>query len=211
MALTVTSPAFRANGEIPRQFTRDDANMSPPMEWHDAPVGTRSFALVVEDPDAPKGMFRHWAVYDIPETSTSLSHGAGSHDQRADLRMGNNDFGNSGYDGPQPPPGHGTHHYHFRLFALRDAHLNVPPRCSAKDVVEAARAHCLAAADLVGTFERPRPAADRPHPTAQRTKADSQVRSDVADADKIARTGSTNEPVRDTPPAGKWNDVAGNE
>jgi Raf kinase inhibitor-like YbhB/YbcL family protein len=134
MALRITSPAFSANAEIPRQFTRDAANVSPPIEWRDAPSETRSFALVVEDPDAPSGMFRHWAVYDIPEGSTSLDQGAGSQGQTVALRMGENDFGNTRYDGPQPPPGTGTHHYHFRLLALRVPKLDVPAQCSAKDV-----------------------------------------------------------------------------
>jgi Raf kinase inhibitor-like YbhB/YbcL family protein len=204
MALIITSPAFPAHGEVPRQFTRDAANVSPPIEWRDAPSETRSFVLVVEDPDAPNGTFWHWAVYDIPEDSTGLDQGAGSQERTVALRMGENDFGNTRYDGPQPPRGHGTHHYHFRLFALRVPKLDVPAQCSAKDVAEAAQAQCLAEGDLVGTSEKPGAA-------TQKTKARAQVRPHIADADKIARTGSANESVRDTPPAGKWNDVARNE
>jgi len=107
---------------------------------------------VVEDPDAPRGTFRHWAVYDIPADMHHLDEGAGS--RQNGLHMATNDFGNPQYDGPQPPPGHGTHHYHFRLFALDVPKLDVPPNCSAADVLRAAQSHALAEGDVVGTFER---------------------------------------------------------
>ena len=127
MAFTISSPAFKANARIPLQFSRDGGNESPPVEWRGAPPGTRSFALIVEDPDAPKGTFRHWAAYDIPADSERLTQGAGSREQGSPLQMARNDFGNGRYDGPQPPAGHGTHHYHFRLFALDVPELEVPP------------------------------------------------------------------------------------
>ena len=147
-------PVFTANARIPPQFTRDGGNVSPPVEWAGAPGGTRSFALVVEDPDAPKGTFRHWAAYDIPADSQRLTEGAGSRQQGAALQMGRNDFGNERYDGPQPPPGHGTHHYHFRLFALDVPELDVPPECGAEDILAAAEEHSIGEADIVGTFEK---------------------------------------------------------
>ncbi len=205
MTLSITSPAFAPLGAIPRQFTREGANISPPIQWHDAPPEARSFALIVEDPDAPKGLFRHWAAYDIPASSTSLKEGDGSREPVTMLRMGRNDFGNSRYDGPQPPPGHGPHHYHFRLLALEVAELDVPPQSPAELILAAARSRCLAEAELVGLFENP-----RGNPTGT-DGASRGVRHGIADADKLARTGSVEEPVRDTPPAGAWNDVAGNE
>src|SRR3954471_19638378 len=118
MSLSISSPAFAENQHIPIQYSRDAGNLSPPVEWQGAPRGTRSFALIVEDPDAPRGTFRHWAAYDIPGDTRRLAEGVGSRDQGAAMQMGTNDFGNTQYDGPQPPPGHGLHHYHFRLFAL---------------------------------------------------------------------------------------------
>jgi len=153
MAFTIRSPAFTANARIPLQFTRNRGNVSPPVEWAGAPRGTRSFTLVVEDPDAPRGTFRHWAAYDIPADSQRLTAGAGSPEQGAALQMGRNDFGNDRYDGPQPPAGHGTHHYHFRLFALDVPELGVPAECGAEDILAAAEEHSIGEADIVGTFE----------------------------------------------------------
>jgi len=205
MTLMITSPAFSPLASIPRQFTRDGANISPPIEWHDAPTETRSFALIVEDPDAPKGLFRHWVAYDIPASSTSLKEGDGSREPVTMLRMGRNDFGNSRYDGPQPPAGDGPHHYHFRLLALDVSKLNVPAQSSATDILAAASPRRLAEAAIIGVFESP-------HVVPKGTDRPSRgVRQGIADADKLARTGSVHESVRDTPPAGAWNDVARNE
>jgi Raf kinase inhibitor-like YbhB/YbcL family protein len=154
MALTLNSPAFAANQPIPDRFSRDGGNVSPPIEWRGAPPGTQSYALVLEDPDAPKGTFRHWAVYNIPASVERLSEGAGSGPSATAMDMAVNDFGDRHYDGPQPPPGHGTHHYHFRLFALNAPQLRLFGKASAKEVLEAAQAHSLAQADVVGTYER---------------------------------------------------------
>lgn len=202
MTLTLTSPAFAQNQKIPAQFSKDGGNHSPPIEWRDAPAGTRSFALIVEDPDAPMGTFRHWAAYDIPGDAQRLAEGADSREQGAAIQMGANDFGNTRYDGPQPPPGHGTHHYHFRLFALDVPQLGLPSDCAADEVLAAAEDHALAEADVVGTFERPMRPGEGVGQEAQ------GVERGIADADKQARTGSRDEEVRSTPPAGDYNDVA---
>lgn len=154
MTLHLHTPAFVADGQIPEQYSRDSDNLSPRLEWTGAPLRTRSFALVVEDPDAPRGTFRHWAAYDIPPDATWLDEGAGSGALDGSLRMGRNDFGGARYDGPQPPPGHGVHHYHFRLFALDVPHLDVPAGASAAQILDAAQEHSIAQADIVGTFER---------------------------------------------------------
>jgi hypothetical protein len=154
MSLSLSSPAFAPQQRIPNQFSREGGNLSPPVEWRGAPQGTRSFALIVEDPDAPRGVFRHWAAYDIPADARSLAEGAGSREQGAAIQMGTNDFGNTQYDGPQPPQGHGSHHYHFRLFALDVPSLEVPENCAAEDVLAAVQEHALEEAETVGTFER---------------------------------------------------------
>jgi Raf kinase inhibitor-like YbhB/YbcL family protein len=156
MGLAITTPAFTANQKIPERFSRDGDNVSPQLEWRGEPAETRSFALVVEDPDAPKGTFRHWAAYDIPAQAHCLPEGAGSEKgvARIQMTMAKNDFGNSHYDGPRPPPGHGVHHYHFRVFALDVPKLDVSSNCAAEEVLEAAQAHTLAEGDVVGLFAR---------------------------------------------------------
>jgi Raf kinase inhibitor-like YbhB/YbcL family protein len=111
MPLTITSPAFKHGEVIPTRHTRDGDNLSPPLEWRDAPPETKSFVLIVEDPDAPSGTFRHWAMYNIPAGETGLPEGA-SGQGRSGVGEGVNGFRNTRYDGPQPPKGHGPHHYH---------------------------------------------------------------------------------------------------
>lgn len=154
MSLTLTTSAFTPQGTIPEKFSRDGENVSPALNWRGAPAGTRSYALVVEDPDAPARTFRHWAVYNIEPDIARLAEGAGSGGRGGSMRTATNDFGNMRYDGPQPPRGHGPHHYHFELFALDVADLELPARASAEDVLAAARRHALAVAEAIGTFER---------------------------------------------------------
>ncbi|HEX6636639.1 MAG TPA: YbhB/YbcL family Raf kinase inhibitor-like protein [Steroidobacteraceae bacterium] len=154
MSLNIETPAFAPKQRIPDQFTRQGGNISPRVEWSGAPADTRSFALVVEDPDAPKGTFRHWAAYDIAPDMAWLGEGAGSGELGSPIRQATNDFGNAHYDGPQPPPGHGTHHYHFRLFALNVDRLDVPEEATANDVLQAAMENSIAEADVVGTYSR---------------------------------------------------------
>lgn len=153
MALSVASPAFPNGQRIPERYSKDGGNISPPLEWQDAPRNTRSFAVIIEDPDAPRGTFRHWAVYNVPVAyqglaeDTSLARSGGS------LATAVNDFGNRTYDGPQPPHGHGRHHYHFRLLALDVPELSLPAEASVKDVLRAAQPHVIAQAETVGTFQ----------------------------------------------------------
>lgn len=117
MSLTLSSPAFSDGGPIPKKYSREGENLMPPLRWTGAPDGVRSFALIVEDPDAPSGLFRHAAIYDVPPERSELAQSADT-DGNSGLRFGRNDFGGAAYDGPEPPVGHGTHHYHFRLAAL---------------------------------------------------------------------------------------------
>ena len=143
-SIRVSSSAFEDGQPIPRQYTCDGANQRPEVSWGEAPKETRSFALVVDDPDAPGGTFRHWGMYDLPPTARSIAAG----------RLAINDMGNAGYDGPCPPKGHGPHHYHFKLFALDVDHLMVPNKPKVIDVENAAREHAIAQGELIGTYER---------------------------------------------------------
>lgn len=153
MALSVASPAFDNGQRIPERYSRNGGNVSPPLEWQDAPRNTRSFAVIVEDPDAPKGTFRHWAVYNVPPAYQGLGEDSGSRGPGTSLEMAVNDFGNRSYDGPQPPHGHGVHHYHFRVLALDVPELRLPARASVKDVMEAAQPHVIGEAETVGTYQ----------------------------------------------------------
>jgi len=152
MAFSIASPAFPNGQRIPDRHSKDGGNVSPPLQWGEAPRNTRSFAVIVEDPDAPQGTFRHWAVYNVPPAYQGLAEHSGSTGSGTSLETAVNDFGNRGYDGPQPPHGHGTYHYHFRLLALDVPELSLPARPSVKDVLAAAQAHVIAEAETVGTF-----------------------------------------------------------
>jgi Raf kinase inhibitor-like YbhB/YbcL family protein len=154
MAFALSSPAFSNDGPIPDKHSRDGGNVSPPLQWRDAPPEAKSYVVLVEDPDAPRGTFRHWAVYNIPADRRELPEGAGSASNVQGLKHGVNDFGNAQYDGPRPPLGHGTHHYHFRIAALTVASLDLPRQAAALDIWEAARPHIIAETELVGTYVR---------------------------------------------------------
>ena len=153
MPLTITSPAFKHGEVIPTRYTRDGENLSPPLEWRDAPPETKSFVLIVEDPDAPSGTFRHWALYNIPAGETGLLEGASAQGLRG-AGEGVNGFRNTRYDGPQPPKGHGPHHYHFRLAALDVPRLAVAALAKAEDIWTKAQPHIIAEAEVIGVYER---------------------------------------------------------
>jgi Raf kinase inhibitor-like YbhB/YbcL family protein len=147
--LSLTSDAFKDGQAIPVQYTCDGADQSPALSWGEPPQGTKGFALVVDDPDAPGGTFRHWGVYNIPSSTRGIAAGQGGQFPEAV-----NDFGKSGYGGPCPPKGHGTHHYHFKLFALDVERLDVGPNPKVPDVETAATRHAIAQGELIGTYER---------------------------------------------------------
>jgi Raf kinase inhibitor-like YbhB/YbcL family protein len=148
MAFALASPAFDAGQPIPAVYSCAGENVSPPLAWRGAPAGTRSFILIIEDPDAPSGTFRHWGIYDIPASVTSLARGA-SHT----LPSVRNDFGRAGYDGPCPPPG-AAHHYHFRLAALSTEALAVPAGANIAALWQAAEPYIIGETQLIGTFGR---------------------------------------------------------
>jgi Raf kinase inhibitor-like YbhB/YbcL family protein len=150
--MRLSSSAFAPGDKIPGRFTCDGADVSPPLAWSGAPAGTRSFCVVCSDPDAPAGVWFHWAIFDIPGDATQLpehlpaEHGA--------MRQALNDFHRPGYRGPCPPHGHGRHRYHFKLYALDAEHLGVPSGADCRAVEAAAEAHALAAAELVAVYSR---------------------------------------------------------
>lgn len=146
--LQLTSDAFQAGQPIPTQFTCDGNDQTPTLHWSDPPAGTKSFALVIDDPDAPSGTYRHWGVFDIPASARSIG---GS--QKIGTEVAN-DFGKAGYGGPCPPKGHGPHHYHFKLFALDTDKLEVSGDAKVVDVEKAAEKHALGQGELIGTYER---------------------------------------------------------
>jgi Raf kinase inhibitor-like YbhB/YbcL family protein len=141
----LTSEAFTNGQAIPSQFTCDGAGQPPPLAWGEPPEETRSFALVVDDPDAPSGLFRHWGAYNIPASARSVPSSAA---------QAVNDFGKTGYGAPCPPNGHGPHHYHFKLFALDVDRLDLPASAKVAQVESEADKHVVGRAELTGTYER---------------------------------------------------------
>jgi len=149
MAFTLSSSVFKKGGMIPVEYTQYGGNISPPLGWEGAPEGTKSFVLVIEDPDAPVGTVTHWIGYDIASGTNRLEEQV-----RADqIPQGLNDMGHAHYDGPKPPKGHGPHHYHFRLAALDVPTLGASAGSNAVEIKKKARGHVLAEAELIGTFE----------------------------------------------------------
>ena len=152
-AFMLKSSAFADGTTLPTEFTCAGADQSPPLEWSEPPGGTKSFALIVDDPDAPSGTFSHWAAFNIPPTARDLAAGAGNQSEGM-MSQAQNDFGNSGYGGACPPNGHGPHRYRFKLFALDVDRLDVPSGAKVKDVEARAEQHLVARAELTGTYER---------------------------------------------------------
>jgi Raf kinase inhibitor-like YbhB/YbcL family protein len=150
--VTVTSPAFENGGLIPVDFSCDGRGSSPPLQWSGLPPDTKSVAIVVEDPDAPKGPFTHWVVYDIPPGATDLVPGAAArHMLPAGAVQGKNSAGGWGWAPVCPPPGR-LHHYHFKVFALRER-LTLG-QLGEGDLMRAMGGRIIAQGELVGTFQR---------------------------------------------------------
>jgi Raf kinase inhibitor-like YbhB/YbcL family protein len=142
---TLTSAAFEDGKEIPRRHTCEGDDLSPPLSWSGVPDGTRSLALIVDDPDAPARSFTHWLAWAIEPGSGALREAAPVE--------GRNDFGTVGYRGPCPPPGHGPHRYFFRLHAL-DVDLELARGAGKPDLERALEGHVLRLAELIGRYER---------------------------------------------------------
>ena len=139
---------FADGGAIPRDFTCDGMGIRPALRWSEPPAGTKSLALIVDDPDAPGGTFGHWGMFDIPPAVRFIGG------QGVAGRQAKNDFGSPGYGGPCPPPGHGPHHYRFKLLALDVERLDVRGGAGVKDVEKAALKHLVGRAELTGIYER---------------------------------------------------------
>mgnify|MGYP001582762548 CR=1 FL=1 len=153
MALAITSPAFAHNTKMPKPYTCEGSEISPPLAWTDPPAGTKSFALINDDPDAPVGTWVHWVIYNIPATSRSLPENVPNTDTLDDgTTQGLNDFRRVGYGGPCPPPG-SPHRYFFKLYAL-DTALELPPKATKAQVERAIEGHGLAQAQLIGLYQR---------------------------------------------------------
>ena len=151
--MQLTSAAFPAGAEIPSYYTSDGDDVSPELSWKDAPKETKSFALVMHDPDAPRtGGFTHWVVYNIaPQTGHIEENVSDEEELRGVGIQGKNDAGKVGYVGPAPPSG--VHRYFFRLFAL-DSKLDLPGGATHKQLSAAMKGHILAQAELMGTYEK---------------------------------------------------------
>lgn len=151
--MRLRSTAFEPGGPIPKRFTCDGENVSPPLQWAELPPAARSLALLCDDPDAPSGTWHHWAIYDIHPDRPGLAEAIDPGDPSG-VGQAINDFQRPGYGGPCPPRGHGPHRYHFRLLALSVDRLDLPKPCACADVAREARKHLLAEASLVGVYER---------------------------------------------------------
>src|SRR5437660_8779490 len=153
MAPHITSPDFSQGEVIPKKFTCDAQDVSPKLEWKGPPANTESFALIVDDPDAPAGTWVHWVLYDIPAGARELpEHVPGQEQLASGARQGRNDFGKIGYGGPCPPPGK-PHRYFFKLYAL-DTKLNLKSGVTKAELERAMKSHILAQAELIGKYGR---------------------------------------------------------
>lgn len=145
--LKITSPAFAAHERIPDKHASTGEDVAPELSWSGVPSGTQAFAVVVHDPDAPLvDGFTHWVAYGISGDAEGLPEGGG------DARNGKNSLGEHRYNGPAPPPGHGTHHYYFWVYAL-DEDLDLEPGLDRRALLERIEDHVIEQARLIGTFK----------------------------------------------------------
>jgi Raf kinase inhibitor-like YbhB/YbcL family protein len=145
--LTLASESFEHGDRIPARHALEGENLSPHLGWSGHPEGTRSIAVICEDPDSPSGTFVHWVGWGVDPEAGRLAEGESTPTQ------GRNDFGKAGYAGPRPPAGHGAHRYFFRVYALDDEPA-LGPGASREELEAAIDGHVLAFGELVGTFER---------------------------------------------------------
>ena len=156
MSLTLTSASFEPGGDIPTKYTCEGADVSPPLAWSDLPDGTKSLALIVDDPDAPdpaapKMTWVHWVVYNLPPSATGLSENVGSSGLPEGALEGLNDWQRTGYGGPCPPIG--RHRYFHKLYAL-DTQLSDLARPTKAELEQAMAGHVLGQAELIGTYQK---------------------------------------------------------
>jgi hypothetical protein len=150
--MELTSAAFKPGELIPTKYTCDGPDVSPPLSWSDPPAGTKSFALISDDPDAPVGTWVHWVLWNVPAVARSLEENLPKKESLpSGAKQGTTDFRRIGYGGPCPPSG--THRYFFKLYAL-DTTLNLPASTTKKDLEKAMQGHILAQAELMGKYRR---------------------------------------------------------
>ena len=153
MLLSLSSPAFQEGERIPLKYTCQGEDISPKLDWSGVPEDARSLALIMDDPDAPSGIFTHWVIFNLPPDSQGLIEAVPSvFKLDTGALQGRNDFGRIGYGGPCPPPGY-PHRYRFTLYAL-DRQLDLEAGSSKNQVVNAAKGHILAQCQLIGTYQR---------------------------------------------------------
>ena len=157
--MKLSSSVFQAEQRIPTKFTGEGADVSPSLKWEGTPAGTKSFALICDDSDALSvagKVWDHWLIWNLPATLKELPENVAKTETVAALgsaRQGMNSWPRLGYNGPLPPPRHGVHHYHFKLYAL-DVTLALPAKATKQKLLEAIQGHTLAEAELIGTYER---------------------------------------------------------
>jgi Raf kinase inhibitor-like YbhB/YbcL family protein len=153
MSITLTSTAFQPGATIPKQYTGDGPDRSPPLAWSEPPAGTTSLAVICDDPDAPRGTWVHWVLFNLPGQTRDLAEGVPTAETLGSgAKQGKNDFGNIGYGGPAPPRGK-PHRYFFKLYAL-DGAVDLPAGTTKAQLVEAMKGHILAEGQLMGTYGR---------------------------------------------------------
>jgi Raf kinase inhibitor-like YbhB/YbcL family protein len=153
MSIEVTSTAFRQGMTIPQQYTADGADHSPPLRWSEPPAGTKSIALICDDPDAPRGTWVHWVLFNLPSETRDLEEGVPTTATLGNgAKQGQNDFGNTGYGGPAPPKGE-VHRYFFKLYALAVV-MDLPPNSTQAELEAAMQGQILATGQAVGTYQR---------------------------------------------------------
>jgi Raf kinase inhibitor-like YbhB/YbcL family protein len=151
MSFEISSPAFTNGGEIPSKFSCKGSDVSPALTWTEPPAGTQSFALIMNDPDAPMGIWVHWVIFNIPASTRNLTEGTPADPQLNDESLqGRTSAGSTGYHGPCPPSG--THRYFFKLYAL-DTMLSLSAKADKKELLAAMEGHILGNVELMGTFK----------------------------------------------------------
>ena len=150
--MKITSSAFANNGMIPSKYTCDGEDISPPLQWDGIPDGTKSIALICDDPDAPMGTFVHWVLYNLPAQTKELTENVPTDKELSNgARQGTTDFSRVGYGGPCPPSG--THRYFFKIYAL-DTKLDLAAGATKSQLLKAMEKHILAQGELVGKYKR---------------------------------------------------------
>jgi len=157
MTITITSTAFNNGEAIPKKYTGEGQDVSPPLQWSGVPKDAKELALICDDPDAPRAEpWVHWVIYSIQPNTSGLPEAIPAQDKINEpngAQQGTNDFKKIGYNGPMPPKAHGVHHYRFHLYVLNSS-LNLSPKETKKTLLDAMKGHVIAEGQLIGTYER---------------------------------------------------------